>query len=65
MMSITLKLELPEANMIKRALEVYRDEQLARVQAAGGPAKLEGTALEVGRVETVLIRDFGWTRPKR
>lgn len=65
MMTITLKLTLPEANLIQRALEVYRGEQLARIKDAGGPDKLPGTFQDIGRAEDVLARDFNWTRPSR
>lgn len=67
-MSITYKPSLREANTLKRALECYRDEQIKRINLAGGPDRLPGTTQEVGIVETMLARDFGWklvnpTRP--
>lgn len=64
MMQITHKLDLAEANLIKRALEAYREDQLSKIALAGGPGKLPATAVQVGQIETLLIRDFSWTRPR-
>lgn len=61
MMGITVKIDLAEANTMRRALEEYRAMLLERITRAGGIANSPGTAAEVGRAETLLRRDFSWT----
>lgn len=55
-----IKVTLQDANTIKRALEFMLSEQLKRITEAGGPNRLPGAAADVGRIETLLRRDFGY-----
>lgn len=55
---VTVKWTLTEANTVARALQAHRVEMLGQIADAGGLDRMPALGAAVGRIETILRRDF-------
>lgn len=55
---VSVKWTLTEANDVARALQAHRLELLRQIQTAGGLDKMPALGAAVGRLETLIRRDF-------